>query len=1235
MTTSKQKLPRDQAVRDRFLRALDRNAVVEAGAGTGKTTLVVDRIVALVQGRAESSEAPAFEPVPIERIAAVSFTDLSAAELGQRVRDGLTKARTKALAAGDTLTAHLLDTALLDLESAAISTIHGFSQRILREHALEAGLDPNFEVLGAVACKRLIEEVFELWFGEVAEEPAVRRALSFGFTLEQIEKLAREVMKLGAATGDAKLPELPQLEGPNGAIRALLRDAEAAVQLYGDSLADPGDLVGGRFFHLLIALRDLVQDHAGLLAGDTGDAAEWEAFELELMQPRWAAGFPGGGRPDGGKWVKVHGGKAADYNDQHVALRDAVLELRATIGARVAVELGQVLLSFRAHFEAEKQRSSQLDFDDLLVRAEELVREFPEVRLAVMGRYDTLFVDEFQDTDPTQARLMFFLAGDRDSVHETDWDAIVPAPGRLVLVGDPKQSIYRFRKADVETYRRCCELVTQADPEAAYSITTNFRTDGALVERVNRIFESGPAQMKAPADGLYQADYQGLVAQHAERGAESPVLALVQDESDAVPSADKNLIVEAEAVARFLKTHLGPDGIGLEGVSGGNRAKSDGVQADSSSKRADLFGKRSEPNDAESSGTDAASCETEPKFLGLGDVAILGRTKASLAAYTEALSGAGIDFVLEGGGVLFEEREVLEALSFLTAVIEPSRSTAVVGALRSVWFGLRDDELAAHKLAGGSWEPGDSSAGHPAVLAALERLAALSAEAATTEPRAFVSRVLGDPALAVLLRMRPRGAQAVMDLRRLASFLIGVLDEGGVGLASAVRFCDRLSRAGSDEAGAKIAAAGAVRLLTVHKAKGLEFGLVVLAQPSRQFGSGKDEPPRVDGGEVVLRLAAGFEHPRYGDLREADKLRAKAELLRLYYVALTRAKHFLLVPVFAAIRNGSANPKPVYERVKSGAFGAFLGPEFAGGDDFEETPGVVHLAAPRATAPPVAEDPEVKAAALAELVASLEAACDFDPAEQRYTALRARQSASRRAFGPSTVAETGEEHFASAEPTVGAGADARGAGEAEEVAVRGSGADETEAERARAEAARKIGTFVHRAIELRWTPELAAAQALEAGFEKDAATFIQACVATEAGLPSHARAFAEGVRTLDEPPVLWGGLEALGFPGAEHLLMNAFIDRLIQYEDGSVEVVDFKTDRIDADDEATLAEHTAHHMVQLGLYGLALEAAGLEVRQLTLAYLVPGKDVSNPFDEAARARSIAALQRFAAASVGA
>lgn len=1163
LQNDQQAAPLDQAMRTRFRTVLDRNAVVEAGAGTGKTTLVVERILALVLGRDIGERGAAYPsgglpvlaaPIPIERIVAITFTDLAAAELGARVRDRLTETLGNARECGDSVVTDLLVVALADLPRASISTIHSFCTKLLREYALDAGLDPGFETLDAVGKSALVEEVFETWFEEIGNRPEVRRVLSFGMSLEKVEEHARGLMELEqprqAPPSDENEARLP-LRGKGGVIERFLLDMQIEANYFRGLIESGVDLPddGLRMFYRSISA--VVAEHAALVGSDAS-SKDWDAFELEIMQPVWAKGSPPGPRLQGAKWKKAMGeGETSDYKDRHDEQKGSVLEIRRAIGADLVSGIEPSLLEFRKHYQDEKERLAKLDFEDLLASAEQLVRNHPVVRAALIRRYSTIFVDEFQDTSPVQASFVFFLAGGQASVNERDWRRVQPAPGRLVLVGDPKQSIYRFRSADVEIYKACCDLVCEADPEAMLQISTNFRSDGPLVDWINEVFHSESARMEAPQNGEgYQADYIDLIPWHKERGSASPVLVLTPEDKDRISGAGAMLEVEALAVARYLKGKL----------SGG-----------------------------------AAAFAVGGEKIGYGDIAIVARTRKSLAAYGIALAAEGIPFVLEGGGNLFEQDEVCTALTLLSAVVEPGRETAVVGALRSTWFALSDDELAEHKLAGGTWMPLDDALGgtvngHPRVLAALGQLGSLAAQARELEPSALVTVVLRNIDQIAIERLRTAGVQAPMNLRVLEAFLQGRLAEGGVSLGAAVRMAENLQKRKSGESGARLASDGAIRMMTVHGSKGLEFGMVILAQPGRATSKAYGDPWWDQDG-LIWRLGKDYEHPEFGAKVAWDKERNDAEGLRLFYVALTRAEHYLLLPLFGSHKETKKDGlKSNLTVALATSMGKYLTSSFEGFEDGAPKPALlpqsVPTSVPAATAPSALER--------STLGAHL---APRDGVESRATEFADRMQCGPVTFGPSTVADE-----AAGEQTLFP--DASG----------GNFNDVTK------EQARHIGTLTHKGIELGLDREAALRLCADAGLDEQNTAFVSDCIERERQLESAQRA-RDSWRVFNEPSVQWATSSKSGKP----LHMRGFIDRLIQFEDGSVEVIDFKTDRVTG---SAIQERALHHRTQLALYGLALESAGMTVRALTLAFLASGEEVSFPLDAEARAQAYEALENL-------
>jgi ATP-dependent helicase/nuclease subunit A len=462
-----------------------------------------------------------------------------------------------------------------------------------------------------------------------------------------------------------------------------------------------------------------------------------------------------------------------------------------------------------------------------------------------------------------------------------------------------------------------------------------------------------------------------------------------------------------------------------------------------------------------------------------------------------------------------------------------------------------------------------------------------------------LAEVLRDPELLYLLGLRPGGVQAPMNLLRLECFLRDSLAE--LGLAGAVRAAQELARGRSDEKGARLALPGAVRLLTIHGSKGLEFPVVILAGIGSAPKNGPDSDAWLTDAGLVWRLSANLGLPSFAVQTKWDAPRAKAEQLRHFYVALTRAKHHLVLPLFgAADKKGSA----LMAKVAAGALGRLFGEDFA---EPGEDPALLELE------PAGSPRPRPDVGGREELLAQLGSAAPAMGAPARLAQeLAGRQRPVPEAVAPSLFAATtqpnqGGEAPEAAAPATGSdlGPGLSGAEHPDAGLEGGLGVDGARA--------RKLGTLTHLCLELGLDGEGALARARSEGLDQVDAAFVARCVAAAGDLGSTERA-RTAARVLDEPPVFWRTPKADG----GELLVRGYIDRLIQYEDGSVEVLDYKTDRIEPGDAATLAQHAEHHSLQLGLYGLALEAAGLEVRALTLAFLAAETEVVLELDAALR-----------------
>jgi len=829
----------DADARRRAVEDLDTTLLVEAAAGSGKTTLLLGRIVALVRaGRARLAE-----------IAAVTFTEKAAAELRMRLRAVLEGAG--------------LHEALRDLEAARIGTIHAFAATLLRERPVEAGVDPGFTVADPLTASLLLDAAWERWLPESLSEPdprgaegepaadgavppldepvepraaagaeAVRRAIELGVPLGTLRELAYALAderdRLDGLPGPMPDPE------PAAALDAWLRGEIARLQALVTAQArDPADRAAGA----VAALADWARQTAALPEGDRVHAL-LEGAPI----PEKTASL--GART---KWRDPR--SLLECRDALAAARERVQAARAAARHNLVVGLGGWARGFAHAYQARKARAGCLDFHDLLLRARDLVRDRPDVRRDFQRNIRYLLVDEFQDTDPLQLEMILTLAEG------------APA-GSLFIVGDPKQSIYRFRRADIETYEAAKGTVG-----AVLQVRANFRSDGAILDAVNRVFDG---VMLPPPDGAYQPAYVPLEpGPETVPGLGPVVLALpAPTATPGVPGrADDGLAAEARAVAAYLRGEVAAGGFGY------------------------------------------------------GDVAVLFRTMAGVALYEEAFRDAAVPFRTVGGRHYYDRSEVGWVIACLSAIEDPHDPVALVGALRSPFFGLADRDLLALRQAGGELcylRDLPAGAGLPArdAWALLRELH--QARNALAAP-ALVEQLYVRTQVVAAYALDPHGEARVANLLKVLDTARTLEATGVLTFRGLVRWLTARGAARYEEAESALEGEDAVRLLTIHRAKGLEFPVVVVPDLGREGRPGVRRL-LVDRttGQVEVSLGAVDDRPLVTAGWEAaearDAARADAEALRLLYVAMTRAKRRLVLPV-----PGSAGP---------GSFAAHLGALF-------------------------------------------------------------------------------------------------------------------------------------------------------------------------------------------------------------------------------------------------------------------------------------------------------------------
>jgi ATP-dependent exoDNAse (exonuclease V) beta subunit len=852
--------PSDAAARELIGSSLDSTLLVEAAAGTGKTTELVKRILAvLATGRAR-----------IQDIVAVTFTEKAAGELKLRLRTEIERRRESA---PDTAVNGRLLAALERLEEAHVSTIHGFCADLLRERPVEARVDPQFQTLSDEQAGRLHARTFRAWLQETLADPpeGIRRSLCRPGRPDDedgpIERLE------GAAWDLASWRDFPaawRIEpfARETAVEMLLASLHALADLT-EAPTNPRD----NLFVDTRGLRRASDEIRRTRQTGTIDYDRWEASLIALRRDRDL----GRNRKGSGPWYKPGVSRTALLAAREDFVR-ALESFRRAADADLAARLREELVASRDRYTDQKTRLGALDFLDLLLRARDLVRDNDEVRREFQARFTHLFVDEFQDTDPLQAEVLLLLAADDPS--ERDWRRVRPRPGKLFIVGDPKQSIYRFRRADVGTYQEVRRLLIERGA-TPLELGRSFRAGPDIQQAINAAFSG---VMTGDAVTM-QADYVPLERAREGRPEQPAVIALP------VPRPYSNRSFGAPSIAMTAIERSLPPAIGhfvnwLVHESGWKVAE-----------------KRS----AAASGGGAGPPVTE-EWVDIKDrhICLLFRRFVSYGRditrpYLDAIESHGIAHLLVGGKAFHDREEVESIRTALTAIEWPDDELSVFAALRGSFFAVGDEDLLDYRSRVGRFHPFRVPQELPETLRPIgEALAVLRALHVDRNHRPVadtVWRLLEATRAHAGLVLRQSGEQALANVLYVAELARRYEAGGGISFRG---FLDELSEAADrgqgEEAPVLEEGSDGVRLMTVHKAKGLEFPVVILADMTARLRP-NEASRHIDAfrGLCAMKIA-GWRPVDLLDHEAEEMAREEQEGIRVAYVAATRARDLLVVP---------------------------------------------------------------------------------------------------------------------------------------------------------------------------------------------------------------------------------------------------------------------------------------------------------------------------------------------------
>lgn len=823
-------LPVDQAARDRIAGELNTTFLVEAGAGSGKTTSLVGRLVRLIRtGTAE-----------IGQLAAITFTNKAADEMKERFRIELEK-QAREEPAGSEEQVRLF-AALERLEACFIGTIHAFCGSLLRERPVEAGLDPSFAEMDEEADQAFRDRCWDDFMQrlqENGEDGPLRELIELGVDVNTLRQSFHRVSLFTDVAIPAEPAERPDVDRIRLSLLPLIDEAYPYLPTLEPDKGWDKLQEKLRAARQQAAYSDYARDDmAALRLAQLFDA------KLDVTLNRWT------------DKAMAKSFKERFQEWQIQVLFPFLTEWREYLYPKL---IGFVLPALE---EAGRRRreAGLLNFQDLLMKAAALLRENAEVRRYFAQRYRRLLVDEFQDTDPIQAEMMFLLTGDAADPNERDWRKMTPRPGSLFVVGDPKQSIYRFRRADISIYNEVKARIAACGD--VLQLTANFRSVVAVGAFVNSQFVG----KLPPRETAFQAAYVSMATMAPNPGG----------------GGKKN-----------PAPHHGVFALSYPKLPGGKAA----VALADSERIARYI---------------ADAClrgESRPE-----DFLVLTKTREFIHLYAEQLERYGIPAETSGGSALYAE---IRALALLAQTLgDPADRVALLAVLRGMLFGISDAALAQFKREGHAFSlfapPEEADAGSALSLSVVRALRTLRRYAGWVRrlpALAALRRIVEDTGLLSYATVQDAGsARAGTLIKLLQSLQQDPLTASGW-LTLAERLRESAEGRGPEASSLYAGGGSAVRVMNLHKAKGLEAPVVFLACPcgesdhdADQYVDRSTDPAK---GYFTISQKRGEFHSEiiaqpagWAAMNEREREFANAEKVRLLYVAATRAKRLLVVSLY-------------------------------------------------------------------------------------------------------------------------------------------------------------------------------------------------------------------------------------------------------------------------------------------------------------------------------------------------
>jgi len=854
----------------------DRTLLVEAGAGSGKTALMAGRVAVMLTCRIAPRD-----------IVAITFTEAAASELLERIekfagqlQEGTVPTELQyALATPLSATQREnIDNGCRTLDEITCTTIHGFCQQLVRPYPVETTIDPGAQIIDPAAAELAFQDLMEAWlsarFGRDRSAEGLGRIPPMkgaggdeDFFAELVSIAPDEAVDLIKKAADflkehrtASAP--PSCVDPNVFSRLVSAVEDFAAWYQGCSIVEEktAEVVTD-----LARIADIARDLAtGPITGKT--IAQMLAHKRPSACKKDTSDFAAWGKK--GRWgeaAKAHG-KSKPFGETLSAAGEAHYWICDVAYGDFCGVLGQMAFQrFVAEFTAlkdiyarYKRDAALMDFDDLLHHARDLLATSEPVRQALATRYPRILVDEFQDTDPLQAEILWRLAG--EGAQDVAWQDRQIRPGALFLVGDPKQAIYRFRGADVAIYLVAKNALAERDPSSILEISANFRSQPPILQFVNNNFASmldvalGQPGFSALAP-VRKADAQSAVATF-------DILIEQRHKGDRGLIAKELRREESALVANIVQRLIGSYPVWNKDLGDYRAARA-------------------------------------------GDIALLAPTGTSLWLYERALETRDIPIATQAGKGFFNRQEVQDLIAVARAITDRRDTLALGALLRGPIVGLTEEEIADEVLslqqATGSQRPlhlwtKTELVRNPILKRTLAILQTLARKARRATPHQLMAEAVEELKIRPILKARyRRGAERALANVELVLEMARPYAARGIAEFSRAIW-DRWEDTESQAEGRPDAEADAVSIVTMHSSKGLEWPIVIPINSMTKLYS-KDQFLYRRQDDSVHFEVLDFASPDYAAVKQAEAGELRRERVRLWYVALTRARDLLLLPL--------------------------------------------------------------------------------------------------------------------------------------------------------------------------------------------------------------------------------------------------------------------------------------------------------------------------------------------------